>query len=178
MCSRPAARVKLCSSASATRYRSCRSSIRQAYMSLQKPVLDFFGSLLQYSQRSTLSSLRARLEFRPHIPPVPRRLALSPLISLLAVRDFEPGVEIFCLLQSCSFSTAARHSARRSRACSASTPWANAANAIRSATSSICCLNGTGKRCSPGSVARGRSPTPTRRLPSSRRSPQRTRVRA
>jgi hypothetical protein len=27
-------------------------------------------------------------------------------------------------------------------------------------------------------VARGRSPTPTRRLPSSRRSPQRTRVRA
>jgi len=35
--------------------------------------LDFFPDLLHYLQRSTLSSLRARLEFRPHITPVPGR---------------------------------------------------------------------------------------------------------
>jgi hypothetical protein len=42
-------------------------------MSLHDPVLDFFALVLHYLHRSTLSSLRARLEFRPHIPPVPRR---------------------------------------------------------------------------------------------------------
>ena len=42
-------------------------------MYLSNTVLDFLALLLHYLHRSTLSSLRARPEFRPHIPSVQGR---------------------------------------------------------------------------------------------------------